>query len=54
MAPLSPRDTRDLELKRELQEAFDAYVNAAEPNKQNAKGEYLKLLQAFSNGVMRK
>jgi len=54
MAPLSPRDARDLELKRELQKAFDGYVIAPKTDRQNAKSEYLKLLRAFSDGVLRR
>jgi hypothetical protein len=53
MAPsISDEDARDLELQRELQEAYDVLLRAPADERALAKSQYLKLLRTFSARVL--
>ena len=41
-------DACDLQLQRELQQAFELYLNASGPEKRQAKADYEERLRAFT------
>ena len=49
---IKDEDARDLELQREMQEAYEAFLHATGDERPIAKGHYLKLLRAFSARVL--
>jgi hypothetical protein len=52
MASVVLEDARDLELKRELEQAFQDYLRAPEPIKAALKAAYLTKLRAFTDSVV--
>lgn len=46
------QDTHDLQLRGELEQAFEQYLQAAEGEKTEAKHRYLEKLRTFSDLVM--
>ena len=51
---IQDEDARDVELQREMQEAFEVYLQAVGEGRTIAKGDYLKLLGAFAVRVLRR
>jgi hypothetical protein len=49
---IKDEDARDLELQREMQEAYEAFLHATGDERPIAKGHYLKLVGAFSARVL--
>jgi hypothetical protein len=52
MASLESADAGDLELKRDLEQAFQAYLHATEETTTELKAAYLSKLRAFSARVL--
>ena len=54
MAPQTfcEEDARDLELQHEIKEAYEAYLNADESTKQQARAYWFALLRQFSVRVL--
>jgi hypothetical protein len=45
---IQDEDARDVELQREMQGAFELYLQAAGEDRTTAKSHYMKLLRAFA------
>jgi hypothetical protein len=52
MAPVGSEDDGDLELKRDLEQAFQAYQHATEETKVELRAAYLAKLHAFKARVL--
>jgi hypothetical protein len=50
---ITDEDARDVELQREMQKAFEVYVQATGEDRTITKSRYLKLLSDFSTRVLR-
>jgi hypothetical protein len=51
LLPISDEDARDMEFRRDIEEARKVFLHATGAERPMAKGRYLKLLGAFSARV---
>ena len=52
MLSIQDEDARDLDLQREMQEAFEVYLQATGEDRTTARSHYLELLKAFATRVL--